>query len=210
MEGAAWHISEELPFEPAGPEAAGQAAARTMASDGADVRLRRAFECCGDDLYRFIVVRVRGDRHVADDLLQQTCYEAARRRRIPNGDDAAQAWLFGIARNLTRKHFRQLRRNARVRSEEAAARTMQPMLEATDRCSGAAGQSDMAAQLLTAIAALNQSDQQLILESYFENRSHEQLARAAGVSVRAIEGRLYRARAALRAALNALSGEHES
>lgn len=210
MDGAAWHISEELPLEPAGPEAAAKAAARAASGDGADARLRRAFECCGDGLYRFLVLRVKGDRHVADDLLQQTCYEAARRQRIPMGDDAAQAWLFGIARNLIRKHFRQLKRDARVRGKQAAAQTIHPLLEATGSNAEIAAPADVAPHLLTAVAALGEADQQLILGVYFEDRSQEELARAIGVSVRAIEGRLYRARSALRQALNGILGEDES
>lgn len=166
-------------------------------------RLERAFEHCGDNLYRFILLRVGNDRHAADDLLQQTCFEAARHRRIPGPDEACQAWLFGIAKNLIRKHFRQARRDSKQRLSIASVVER----KSTERGQDSNGASDSiehdeaVPQLLYAIAALDQADQALILGSYFEGRSHEELARVIGVSVRAIEGRLYRARNALRAAL---------
>ncbi|MGD2111484.1 MAG: sigma factor, partial [Phycisphaerae bacterium] len=77
-------------------------------------RLRRVFRACGDGLYRFVLVRVGGDRHAADDLLQQTCHEAARHKRMPTDDTECEPWLYGIARNLVRKHWRQNGRNGRV------------------------------------------------------------------------------------------------
>lgn len=206
MDGAALQIAGKLSGEPSGLNVAADVADRPSAH-GADTRLRRAFERCGDDLYRFIVLRVHGDRHAADDLLQQTCYEAARHRSTPNGNDAAQAWLFGIAKNLIRKHFRRLRREARLRGEEVAAGASPPLLDGIGQEPGAVSESDIAPHLLTAISALNEKDQQLLIGSYFEGRTQEELARAIGVSVRAIEGRLYRARLALREALGAKLGE---
>ena len=206
MDGAVLQISAETPRL----DAVVGAVECSPLRDSDDVRLRRAFDRCGDDLYRFIVLRVSGDRHAADDLLQQTCYEAARHRRMPGGEDAAQAWLFGIAKNLIRRHFRRLRREARFRVQVAAPSADSTSSEVNGNELDAAGQSDIAPHLLKAIAALSEADQQLILGSYFESRSHEELASAIGISVRAIEGRLYRARNALRAALSATLREDGS
>ena len=205
MDGAALHITGEPRLD-----VVAAVADRSSDHQGQDMRLRRAFDRCGDDLYRFIVLRVGSDRHAADDLLQQTCYEAARHRRMPGDDNAAQAWLFGIARNLIRRHFRCLRRETRLRAEETAAGANPPLLEGDENEHGADAQRGIAPHLLKAIAALSEADQQLLLGSYFEGRSHEELARAIGISVRAIEGRLYRARNALREALSAKLGEDNS
>jgi len=184
--------------------------ARTSGSDS--TRLERAFNRCSDDLYRFILLRVSNDRHAADDILQQTCFEAAKHRRIPSGDDAIQAWLFGIAKNLIRKHFRRARRDSRQRISIVKAEEHAASSESTSH--DAAGDSmdhdEAVPRLLDAIAVLNEADQELILGSYFEGRSHEELARVVGVSVRAIEGRLHRARNALRAVLGPQFGEVES
>ena len=208
MDGAALQLPSELSGEPSDLDV--RESVRPVACGDEDARLRRAFERCGNDLYRFIALRVRGDSQAADDLLQQACYEAARHRRTPTGDDAAQAWLFGIARNLIRRHFRRLRREGRHRGEEGATGARPSISGGAGDELEAAGQRDVAASLLTAIAALSESDQLLLLGCYFEGRSHQELARAIGVSVRAIEGRLYRARAALRRTLDAKLGKNGS
>ncbi len=53
-------------------------------------------------------------------------------------------------------------------------------------------------QLLLALTGLSGDAQELLIGSYFEGRSHAELASMLNVSERAIEGRLYRARVALR------------
>ena len=203
MDAAVLHISGETPS--AGVIA--NSVNLSLPDGGDDARLRRAFESCGDDLYRFIALRVSGDRHAADDILQQACYEAARHRRIPSPDGAIQPWMFGIARNIIRKHFRSLRREGRYLNDVAATRVMLPVLQEQADEPVASGAAELAPQLLSAMAALSEADQQLILGSYFEGRSHDELATSIGVSVRAIEGRLYRARQALRAILCDGQGE---
>ncbi len=76
--------------------------------DPADI-VRLVFIRSGDALYRYILVRVRGNRTLAEDLLQQTCLEAVRHRHPPRTADACEAWLRGIARNLVRRHWRTCR-----------------------------------------------------------------------------------------------------
>ena len=56
----------------------------------------------------------------------------------------------------------------------------------------------MSDQLLLAITELTSEEQELIVGHYFHGRSHDELAAECGLSPRAIEGRLYRARRALR------------
>ncbi len=58
------------------------------------------------DLYRFISHLARNDRASVDDLLQMTFLEAHRSARRFRGDSAVKTWLFGIAANVVRHHFR--------------------------------------------------------------------------------------------------------
>lgn len=205
LNGAVLHISGDSEhsdvWRNAAESARSGASEASQTNDGATKRLERAFDQCGDDLYWFILLRVSNDRHAADDILQQTCFEAARHRRIPREDGACQAWLFGIAKNLVRKHFRQARRDFRQRNSIVAASERNGSDQTRDAVSDSIERSEAVPQLLNAIAALDEADRELILGSYFEGRSHEELARVTGASVRAIEGRLYRARNALRAVL---------
>lgn len=61
------------------------------------------------EIYRY-VLRVTGRRQDADDLSQETFLRAFRAHcRLP-ADANARAWLFAIATNLTRNHFRSQKR----------------------------------------------------------------------------------------------------
>lgn len=177
-------------------------AACERTTDGRDV-LRQVFRRTGDALYRYILVRIGGDRDAADDLLQQTCCEAARHRRPPATQDECEAWLRGIARNLIRRHWRRLRRGrGRISLENAAlASRLADDLETRPLPVDALIQEESIAQLLLAITSLPAADQSLIFAYYFDGRPQAAMARDLDVTEKSIESRLYRARGRLRAAL---------
>jgi RNA polymerase sigma-70 factor (ECF subfamily) len=166
-------------------------------------RLRRVFRHCGDGLYRFILVRVGGDRNVADDLLQQTCHEAARHRRMPDDDTECEAWLHGIARNLIRRHWRQNGRSGNHVTVEDARLSQQLVedMESHPLPPDAVARKELGHQLLLAVTALPASDQHLVFAFYFEGRSQAEIASELGVTVKSIETRLYRTRQRLRTIL---------
>ncbi len=166
-------------------------------------RLQRAFESCGDGLYRYILVRVGGDRHAADDLVQQVCYEAARKRSIPESVAECEAWMFGIARNRIRKHWRRLsRKGVRLECEDGAiAAEILAAMQQGPLPSDARSRRETAAQLMLAITALPAADQQLVFAYYFDGRSHAEIAAERELTPKSIETRLYRIRARLRSML---------
>jgi RNA polymerase sigma factor (sigma-70 family) len=165
--------------------------------------LRAAFDRSADALYRFLLVRVRGNRDVADDLLQQTCCEAARHPRPPDGRDECEAWLRGIARNLVRRHWRNRKREADVvpLEDAALANRLADDLEARPLPPDVLIQQESVTQLLLAITSLSAADQSLIFDYYFEQRPQAVIARELGVTEKSVESRLYRVRGRLRAAL---------
>jgi RNA polymerase sigma-70 factor (ECF subfamily) len=61
------------------------------------------------EIYRY-VLRVTGRRQDADDLAQETFLRAFRAHRRLPADANCRAWLFAIATNLTRNHFRSQKR----------------------------------------------------------------------------------------------------
>lgn len=184
-----------LPFE---RDDAGRETGRT------GVNLRLSFEACYDGLYRFILIRVGGDRHTADELLQQVCCVAIDHRRPPDDPAACEAWFRGIAVNLIRKHWRTVRRsNGHLRigdgnrgellAEDMESRPLPPDVLASKEISD---------HLLKAITALPATEQRLIFAFYFEGRSHNEIASSLAVTSKSIENRLYRARRQLRAILS--------
>ncbi|UCC29483.1 MAG: sigma-70 family RNA polymerase sigma factor [Phycisphaerales bacterium] len=166
-------------------------------------RLRRVFHRTGDALYRFILVRVAGDRDAADDLLQQVCHVAARNRRMPHDDTECEAWLRGIARNLIRGHWRLMKRQRRhIRLEDAAfAQQLVGEMESQPAPAEALMQEESARQMLLAVTSLPAPDQQLVFAFYFEGRSQADIAKELGLSAKSVETRLYRVRNRLRAIL---------
>ncbi|MGB2985639.1 MAG: sigma-70 family RNA polymerase sigma factor [Phycisphaerae bacterium] len=166
-------------------------------------RLRRMFLAGGDALYRFILVRVHGDRDAADDLLQQTCHEAARHRRMPNDDTECEAWLRGIARNLIRRHWRQAKRQrGRLPLQDAElSRQLVEDLESRPLPADVMIREESARQLLLAVTSLPASEQRLVFAFYFQGRSQADIAGEFGISAKSVETRLYRVRNRLRAIL---------
>ena len=174
-----------------------QAASDASASERA--RLETAFSRYRPALYRYLVVRAGGDGHLADDLLQQLWLQASGNGAALVPDAELEFWLRGIARNLVRAHWRQARHrpahlpiaDAELGAELAERLAIEELPpEVLER-------KELRDQLLLALTALPSWDQELIVGHYFEGRSHAGLAAATGLSVRAIEGRLYRARRSL-------------
>ena len=193
---AATGIEQVVPFE--------------VASDDRDT-LRAVFNRSATALYRFILVRVRGNRETADELLQQMCFEAMCSGHPPRSGEECEAWLRGIARNLIRRHWRKLKRQAGVVSIDnaAAAGRLADELESSSPTAEVLMKQESADQLLLAITSLPAADQSLIFAYYFDGRSQADLAEAMDATEKSIEARLYRARNRLRAALRNMerSGE---
>ncbi len=166
-------------------------------------RLRRVFSAGSDGLYRFILVRVGGDREVADELLQQTCYVAARHRRLPADDDAIERWLRGVARNLIREHWRRAKKlSNRISLEDAAlSRQLVDDMESRPLPPEVLIKDELVIQLQLAITSLPAAEQRLVFAFYFDGRSYAEIANDLGVTAKAVEARLYRARTRLRAVL---------
>ncbi len=180
----------------------GEAAASEALPDPKE-RLRRIFHQTCDGLYRFILVRVDGRHDVAEDLLQQTCHEASRARRMPYDDSECEAWLRGIARNMIRRHWRRTRRRpGRLSLEDAdRARELVEDMESRPLPPEALARKESSRQLMLAVTSLPAFDQRLLLAFYFEDRSQAEIAEELGLSVKSVETRLYRVRRRLRASL---------
>lgn len=165
-------------------------------------RLQDAFSSCCDGLYRFILVRVGGRRDVADDLIQQTCFIAAGKTRLPGGKDC-EAWLFGIARNLVRKHWRSERARGRTVPllDDEHGRALVDAMESGPLPAEVLESDEAATRLLAAVTSLPAAQQRLVFAFYFQGRSHAEIANDSGVTPKGVETKLYRIRRRLRALL---------
>jgi len=172
----------------------------SQAVDDRMSRLQSAFASCCDGLYRFLLVRVGCRRDVADDLLQQTCCIAAGKSFVPQAGGDCEAWLFGIARNVLRKHRRAERSRGTVLPlmDADGGRALVDAMESGPLPAAVLERGEATARLLSAVTALPSAEQRLVFAFYFDGRSHAEIADATGVTPKSVETRLYRIRRRLR------------
>lgn len=168
-------------------------------------RIQRAFERCGDALCRYFSVRTSGDPHLVDDLMQQV-WLRARLRCDDLREDDPEPWLWRIAQNLIRAHWREQGRGPanRITGNPIPDRSLAVRFDTEDLPLDTLARREVREQLLLALTGLAVESQELLVGCYFEGRSHAELASTLGISERAVEGRLYRARLALREKLTNL------
>ncbi len=169
------------------------------------------FQAVSRGLYRYVVVRLGGDASTADDLLQDVWIEASRQ-----GDHLSESewepWLRGVARNLIRQHWRRSRRRGAARpvADAEVAAQIAALLDRQELPDELLDRQEVRDQILLALTLLPAADQEVIIRHHFRGESQRCLAEALGCSVRAIEGRLYRARVALRDHLSHLDPNEAS
>jgi RNA polymerase sigma-70 factor (ECF subfamily) len=144
------------------------------------------------DLRRFIRRRV-ADEHAADDLLQETFVRV--HRHLPALEDAERvaAWVYQIARNLIRDHFRQ-----RVNATAPLA-GVDPVEECDDsreemRCGSCGWVDEM-------IAGLPDGYREAVRLSEVEGLSQQEVADRLGLSLSGAKSRVQRGRAMLKGVL---------
>ena len=154
-------------------------------------QLREIYRATIDDLYAYASRRCGGVRELAEDVTQEVWLRAVpewRRNGVPT---VPLAWLTTVARNLILNH---LRRRESV-SLDAVAQT--EVLAAVD-ADEVTDSAEVASAVNHALTRIPPAEAQLLEAFHYERHKVAQLAQAYGISERAIEGRLRRAREHLR------------
>ncbi len=171
--------------------------------DGDDLALNEIMDRWQRRLTSYLL-RAIGNETVAVDLAQETFVRVyqSRDKYQPKGEFST--WLFAIATNLLRQHFRWLKRHPTVSMDSVeTGRDEQPLsdrLPAED--SNRVERDERAKIVKEAVTALPPDLREAVLLFEYEDLSHEQIAQIAGCSKKAVETRLYRARAILREKLS--------
>jgi RNA polymerase sigma-70 factor (ECF subfamily) len=145
------------------------------------------------ELYAFVSRRVGGDRAAAEDVTQEAWLRAVRAWRREGLPSEPLAWLKTVARRLIANAARGASRAPEQRELDLDA--------VVARVEPHAPSSDEAALLQLALARVGGSEAVLLEAFHFDGRNTRELAEEFRTSERAIEGRLRRARAKLRRAL---------
>ena len=148
------------------------------------------------------LARLCGSEATALDLAQETfvrIYEA-RARYDTRGKFAT--WLYTIAGNLARNAHRWQQRHPTVSLEtptdENGGTLGAALPDSASAPDATAEQSERAAAVRAALAALPEDQRAIVLLSEYEDRSHADIAALLGCTAKAVETRLYRARQTLR------------
>jgi len=148
-----------------------------------------------DGLYHFIVHTV-GDEAEAQDLAQDAFVRAfAALPRFRAGANFAP-WIYAIAANLCRDHFRQSKRRPQSLDTGPLAHSL-PSPSSSDPAL-AAERSDERRRLRAAIGALPVEQRMVVVLRHLRSHSYQEMAQILGIPVSTIEHRLRAARQSLR------------
>ncbi len=146
-------------------------------------------------LYAYVSRRVGGDRTLAEDIVQDAWLRAVDHWPRRGTPDHPRAWLMRVARNLLVSHFRRRRPTPVDPAElDLEADTYSPETPAT------------AALVSWGLARMRRGQAAMLEAFYFDGKSTREIAEERGLSERAVEGRLRRARQNLEKRLRPYAG----
>lgn len=152
---------------------------------GNEDSFRAFYDLYAHRLFGYLFVICRGNEAAARELLQQTLIKVARQARVFEDEEIFWKWLGAVARNLwideTRKRNRYL----------AALEQFWNWRSASE-ASGVADAAEL--EMARALEALEEGERDLVRLKYLEGRSVRELAERLGLSEKAVESRLTRAR----------------
>jgi RNA polymerase sigma-70 factor (ECF subfamily) len=143
-----------------------------------------------------------GEPADAADVLAETFLVAWRRlNEVPAGEHDERPWLLGVARRVLANQRRGAARRSRL--SERLGQELPAVVPATDELVGGVG-----GVVADALARLDPDDRELLQLTSWEGLDPAQIAAALGVPGATVRSRLHRARARLRAELEALGMTH--
>jgi RNA polymerase sigma-70 factor (ECF subfamily) len=151
-------------------------------------------------LYRMVRRRLGSDDD-ARDLVQQTLLHMHRARNDFRRDSRLRPWLFTIAMNLVREHYRRQGR----RREQPLEADLPAIARAREPQSPPGEDGERLARVRAALATLPEQQREVIELHWFEDSPYEEIARIVGASVAAVRVRAHRGYERLRKILP----EHE-
>jgi RNA polymerase sigma-70 factor (ECF subfamily) len=162
-----------------------------------DDNAARLFDEHVDAVYGYVARRL-GPETAADlvgdvfeiALAQPDRYDAAR--------GTERAWLFGIATNLIRRHWRTEQRRLRAWYRAGNRPTIpgDPLLDVAERIDASAD----AVRVMAAVGDLSQEDRDLLLLVAWEDTPYKVCAEILGIPIGTVRSRLHRIRRELQAA----------
>jgi RNA polymerase sigma factor (sigma-70 family) len=158
----------------------------------------------GPAIFRQLLAATRGDHDLANEALQQTYLRVARHARPCEQEDSFRSWLRIVARSALSDCRR--RRNS---FWQLLSRRREDPTDLRPADDSSAEEPELHEALQSALASLAPDVRALLEAKYFAGADVRSLAQDLGISNKAAESRLSRARAELRRHLHALLSRHE-
>jgi RNA polymerase sigma factor (sigma-70 family) len=154
--------------------------------DGDAAAFRTLFDRHAPVLYRLARRRLSSNDD-ARDVVQQTLLQVHRARHDFRRGSRLRPWLFTIAMNLIREHYR---RHSRRREQplDSAPLAAEPATEPED----AERVRERSARVRAALASLPEAQREVIELHWFEDSPYDEIAMIVGASVAAVRVRAHR------------------
>lgn len=168
-------------------------AAETLSEQAAQHRMRELCREHTAPLMGFLLRRVQGSRHLAEDLLQETLLRAWRHIHVlPEDTKAMGPWLYTVAR--------------RVAIDAARARQVRPQETAIQEAVAQSVSDEFERIVITqvvrdALAKLSPGHRAVLIELYFRQCSISEAATRLGIPEGTVKSRAYHAVRALNTAI---------
>jgi RNA polymerase sigma factor (sigma-70 family) len=161
------------------------------------------FDRYSDQLNRYL--RRRVGKEAADELTSETFAQAfEHRQRYDTNRPDARPWLYGIAHNLLRHHYRDEARALRA----YGSRTLDSPVSDSDAAFDGVSAALASTALADALAALSNEERDVLLLIAWAELDYKEAAVALGIPVGTVRSRLNRARKRIRELLGR-SGQYE-
>jgi RNA polymerase sigma-70 factor (ECF subfamily) len=156
-----------------------------------ETELERIYDDTIVELYGYVSRRCGGRRELAEDIAQESWFRALKHWREHGVPKNPLGWLTTVARNLVASYFR--------RHQPTALDDVSPaeILAAVD-ANAVSESAEVASLVSQALGRIPQAEAQLLETFHYDRVKMSQLAELYGISERAVEGRLRRARERLR------------
>jgi len=167
---------------------------------------RELFDSFFPRLYRFALVRLRGDHDAADEVVQRTFCKAIERLDSYRGEAALYTWFCQICRNTLIDHCRRRGADARHVTLLEDVPDLRSVLDAiaapaVERPEVVAWQDDMRRLIQATVDVLPTRYGDVLEWKYIDGLPVQEIARRLAIGPKAAESLLTRAREAFRAAM---------
>jgi RNA polymerase sigma-70 factor (ECF subfamily) len=168
---------------------------------GQDAALNDLMERHAPPVFHFLC-RMVGNEDDANDLAQETFVRVFRARATFHPSEKFSTWLFTIAANLARNHFRWRSRHPNVSLETETGESEQTIGSTLPASDPAPNEQALAAERAAAVRAavgkLPEELREAVVLCEWEELSMADAAKILEATPKAVESRLYRARQILR------------